>query len=170
MFAIRSLALTASVAAALIVSAGPVAAQNVIGGYQAVIGNADLYNSNGTALSAYWQVIRQDRANYHRFGIQQPGDEWDAWFGSAEMRGALERWVQNGGISAAERAQIMSGGATIYVEVLGQGNRATGVRISLGGAGSAAGAAPAGSAASAAGAAAADGTAPAANDLVIEIE
>lgn len=110
---------------------GSAAAQTVIGGYQAFIGTADLYNSKGVALSAPWQVIRQDRANVHRFGIQQPGDQVDGWFGTIENRAALERWVMNSAMSAADRARIMSGGATIYVEILGTGNTANGVRITV---------------------------------------
>jgi len=132
MFAIRRTALGALVAAAVSLAlAGPANAQNVIGGYQAFIGTADLYNSKGAALSAPWQVIRQDRANVHRFGIQQTGDQWDAWFGSAENRAALESWVMNGAMSASARARIMSGGATIQVDILGQGNTASGVRLTV---------------------------------------
>ncbi len=131
MYTKRSLVRAAVVAAALLMTAGPAAAQNVIGSYQAFIGTADLYNSKGVALSAPWQVIRQDRANVHRFGIQQTGDQWDGWFGSADNRAALERWVMNGAMSAAARARIMSGGATIFVEILGQGNTANGVRVTV---------------------------------------
>ena len=130
MHAIRQMGRTA-MAVAFLVLAGPAAAQNVIGGYQAFIGTADLHNSKGVALSAPWQVIRQDRANVHRFGIQQSGDDWDGWFGTAENRAALEHWVMTGAMSPSARARIMSGGATIYVEILGQGNTATGVRVTV---------------------------------------
>lgn len=131
MMCTRPLRATALALAATLALAAPAAAQSVIGGYQAVIGTADLYNSKGVALSAPWQVIRQDRANFHRFGIQQPGDQWDGWFGSAENRAALERWVMNGAMDPAARARIMAGGATIQVDILGQGNTATGVRVTV---------------------------------------
>lgn len=132
MFAIKSMARALPAAALLAFAfAGAAAAQAVIGGYQAYIGTADLYNSKGVALSAPWQVIRQDRANVHRFGIQQSGDQWDAWFGSADNRAALEQWVMNGAMSPDARARIMAGGATIYVEILGQGNTASGVRVTV---------------------------------------
>ena len=118
-------------AAAFLMLAAPALGQNVIGGYQAVIGTQDLYNSNGVALSAPWQVIRQDRANFHKFGIQQNGDQWDNWFSSYDNRAALERWVMNGAMSPAARSRIMAGGATIYVEILGRGNSANGVRVTV---------------------------------------
>lgn len=113
--------------------AAPAAAQEVIGGYRAYIGAADLRNSSGAALTQPWQVIRQDRANVHRFGLRQPGDEGDPWFGSGEMRSALESWVRSGGLSGATEAAIMAGNVSIYVEVLGQSGRAGGVRVGLDG-------------------------------------
>ncbi len=132
MFSFKSFIRTVAVAVAVSVAfAGGAAAQNVIGGYQAYIGNADLYNSKGVRLSAPWQVIRQDRANYHRFGTGQSGDDWDDWFASADNRAALERWVMNGSMSADARRRIMAGGATIYVEILGYGRTANGVRITV---------------------------------------
>lgn len=133
---LRTIARAAVLAiAALAALTAPAVAQNVIGGYRAEIGAADLVNSRGAALSHPWQVIRQDRANVHRFGLRQPGDELDPWFGSAEMRAALEGWVRYGGLSPALGAQIMAGGVMLHVEVLGYGNSATGVRVTLAGAG-----------------------------------
>ncbi len=129
-----SLARAALVAVAgLCAWAGPANAQTVIGGYRAVIGQADLMNSRGVILTHPWQVVRQDRANVHRFGISQPGDEGDPWFASGEMRTALESWVRYSAMSPATGAEIMAGGGTIYVEVLGQGSRASGVRVTLDG-------------------------------------
>ena len=119
------------VAALVLALVSPAVGQNVIGSYQAYIGTQDLYNSNGVALSAPWQVIRQDRANVHKFGIRQTGDQSDNWFGSAENRAALETWVMNGSMDPTARAKIMAGGATIHVEILGQGNNANVVRITV---------------------------------------
>ena len=48
-------------------------ADGLIEEYNAYIGEEDLYNSYGERLSEPWQIIRQDRANYHRFGTSQPG-------------------------------------------------------------------------------------------------
>ena len=111
--------------------AGSAMGQQAIGGYQAYIGPADLVNSNGIRLTQAWQVIRQDRANVHRFGVSQPGDERDPWFGSGEMRNALESWLRQGGLDAATAAVVMAGGASVYVEVFGQGGRVSGARVRL---------------------------------------
>lgn len=77
-------------ALAALMAASPTMAQDVVGTYVAYIGRADLFNSNGQRLDAPWQVLRQDRANFHRFGISQPGDEWDPFFGSIDNRAAME--------------------------------------------------------------------------------
>lgn len=120
--------------AALCAVGGAAVAQQAIGGYRAYIGPVDLVNSNGARLTQAWQVIRQDRANVHRFGLSQPGDERDPWFGTGEMRNALESWLRQGALDPATAAAVMAGGVMVHVEVLGQGGRASGVRVRLDGA------------------------------------
>lgn len=83
--------------------------------YVAFIGDADLYSSNGERLSAPWQVLRQDRANYHRYGIRQAGDQGDPLFDNIEDRALMEAYVRDGYISPQAAADIMRGGATVVV-------------------------------------------------------
>jgi hypothetical protein len=97
-------------------------AQEVIGSYAAYIGQQDLYNSDGARLSAPWQVLRQDRANFHRFGISQNGDEWDPFFGDANNRAAMEQMIMRGIMDPQAARDIMSGGATVVVTIYGSGN------------------------------------------------
>ena len=96
-------------------------ADELVGAYVAYIGQQDLYNSRGVRLSAPWQVLRQDRANYHRFGISQPGDEWDPFFGSIDNRAAMERMIMNGRIDPGARQNLLQGGATVFVRIYGAG-------------------------------------------------
>lgn len=112
---------TALFALALVFGAGMAAAQQVVGSYAAWIGTDDLYNSNGQRLSEPWQVIRQDRANYHRFRIRQSGDEWDPFFGDANNRAALENLVRNGHIERSAATAILRGNTMIHVTVYGSG-------------------------------------------------
>lgn len=107
--------------ALLLALAPPAAAQALIGSYTAYIGRDDLYNSKGARLGEPWQVLRQDRANFHRFGIAQPGDEWDPFFGSIENRAAMERMIMNGRIDPAARRNLLQGGATVFVRIYGSG-------------------------------------------------
>jgi hypothetical protein len=52
----------------------------LIESYRAYIGNDDLYNSKGERLSQPWQIIRQDRANYHAYRRRDRGDQGDSFF------------------------------------------------------------------------------------------
>lgn len=110
-------------------SAAP--AQDVVASYVAFIGQDDLYNSDGARLSAPWQVLRQDRANLHRFGISQPGDEWDPVFADAENRAAMEAMVRGGSMTAPAAQAIMAGGAMVVVTVWGKGGLGTAVDVDV---------------------------------------
>ena len=93
----------------------------VLASYYAYLGEADHYNSKGTRLTEYWQVIRQDRANYHRFGIQDPYDEPDALFDDPNARALLETLLKQNPLPKAEADMIVSGEALIGVEIHGDG-------------------------------------------------
>ena len=111
--------------------ASPVLADEVMGSYAAYIGIDDLYNSNGIRLSEPWQVLRQDRANFHRFGISQPGDEWDPLFADVDNRAALERLVRRGYISDRAARDILRGDAVVYVTIWSEGGRATFINVEV---------------------------------------
>ncbi|MEQ9241444.1 hypothetical protein [Roseovarius indicus] len=114
--------LIAAAALALAIPAAmPAAAQQLIGAYTAFIGTDDLYNSSGARLTQPWQVLRQDRANYHRFGIRHAGDEWDPFFGSIDNRAAMERMIMNGSMDPIARQNLLQGGATVFVRIYGAG-------------------------------------------------
>ena len=107
----------------------PVHADELLGSYSAYIGRADLYNSRGMRLTKPWEVLRQDRANVHKFGIRQKGDEDDDFFDSIENRAALEYMVAQGEISREATRAIMKGGATVTVEIYGRNGRGTYVNV-----------------------------------------
>jgi hypothetical protein len=109
----------------------PASAQSLIGQYTAYIGTDDLYNSRGARLTEPWQILRQDRANYHRFGISQPGDEWDSFFGSIDNRAAMERMIMNGYINPQAARNIVSGGAVVVVRIYGSGGRGNRVEVDV---------------------------------------
>ena len=101
----------------------PAAAQSHLGTYTAWIGPDDLYNSSGQRLGQASQVLRQDRANVHRFGLVDHGDAFDPWFADANARAALEQALNRGGIDRNSAAMILQGGAWVQVDVYGSGNR-----------------------------------------------
>jgi len=120
-------------ATALALAVSPLAAQaqSLIGSYVAYIGWEDLHNSNGQRLAEYSQIVRQDRANFHRFGIRHQGDEWDPFFADANNRATLERLVRNSGIDSYTRRMIVQGNVPVFVEIFGHGNRITAVRVQV---------------------------------------
>lgn len=110
---------------------GTAQAQELVGSYVAYIGQADLYNSKGARLSEPWQILRQDRANFHKFGKSQPGDEWDPFFSSISNRGKMERMIMNGSIEPAARNNLLKGGATVFVRIFGHGSTGTSVKVTV---------------------------------------
>lgn len=106
-------------------------ADSLIGQYTAYIGRDDLYNSSGARLSEPWQVLRQDRANYHRFGVSQPGDEWDPFFADIDNRAAMERMVMNGYINPSAARNLVNGGAMVVVRIYGDGGRGNRVEVDV---------------------------------------
>lgn len=106
-------------------------AQEVIDEYSAYISQNDLYNSNGDRLRQPWQIIRQDRANVHRYGMADADDEGDYYFDNANNRALLESLVAEGGMSRAAARAIVQGDVWIYVQVFGWGDRATHVSVDV---------------------------------------
>lgn len=109
--------------------AAPVAAQQLLEEYTAYIGPADLVNSKGKRLTQPWQILRQDRANFHKFGKGDPGDEWDSFFGDVKNRDAMEKMLMGGTITKGAHRAIVNGGAVVHVQIWGRGN--TGSYISV---------------------------------------
>ena len=119
-------------AGGVLVAATPVVfAQEVIDEYSAYISENDLYNSNGDRLREAWQIIRQDRANVHRYGLIDEDDEGDYFFDNADNRALLEMLVAQGALSRAASRAIVNGDIGIYVQVFGRGNRATHVSVEV---------------------------------------
>lgn len=103
--------------AVMTVSTGSAHADELLESYSAYIGQDDLYNSSNERLTQPWQVIRQDRANVHRFGIRQPGDDVDSFFASARNRELAERMISNGTIERSAARSLLKGDVRINVEV-----------------------------------------------------
>jgi hypothetical protein len=94
----------------------------VIGSYTAYISQEDLHNSSGARLSQPWQIIRQDRANYHAYGIRDRGDEDDSFFLDKTNRENLEAMLANGSMSRDAQLMILQGNCWVNVQIYGHGN------------------------------------------------
>ncbi len=94
----------------------------IIDSYTAWIGRDDLYNSSGARLTKPWQIIRQDRANYHAYGIRDEGDEDDSFFVDSANRQILETMLENGTISRNAQQMILRGNVWVSVKIFGRGD------------------------------------------------
>lgn len=106
-------------------------AQQLLDSYVAYIGDEDLYSSRGVRLQNAGQVLRQDRANYHRFGIRHVGDQYDSFFGDINNRGVFEAWLNQGDIAPHVARRVVGGYVSVLVEIYGYNNRAQYVTVRL---------------------------------------
>ncbi|WP_415183761.1 lysozyme inhibitor LprI family protein [Phaeovulum sp.] len=102
----------------------PVHAQQLLDSYTAVISIEDRVNSKGSPLTSLAQILAQDRANVHRFGIRQQGDVIDATFGSSEARGRFAELLARGMLGPGVAEAIARGSAPLLnVQVYGSAGR-----------------------------------------------
>ncbi|AYG67382.1 MULTISPECIES: hypothetical protein [unclassified Rhizobium] len=94
----------------------------LIESYRAYIGSDDLYNSKGERLTAPWQIIRQDRANYHAYRRRDRGDQGDSFFSQASNRQKLEAMLADGNIANDAGNLIVRGNVWIKVDIYGHGD------------------------------------------------
>ena len=102
---------------ATIFGAHPSQAQQLLESYQAFLSERDHFSSSGQRLTTAAAVIRQDRANYHRFGLKDQGDENDMFFADSANRTALERLLERGRAEPGVISRIVNGTPTVRVEV-----------------------------------------------------
>ena len=105
---------TALIAATVTV---PAHAQVLVESYTAFLSEADHFNSNGQRLTSAAAIIRQDRANFHRFGRGDPGDEGDRFFASIDNRAAMERMLERGRASPGAIDAIVNRTPLIRVDI-----------------------------------------------------
>ena len=92
-------------------------AQQVIASYVARLSAADHFNSNGERLKSAAAIIRQDRANFHSFGVRDPEDESDPFFADQDNRAALEQMLERGRAAPGVIDRVVNGTPLVRVEV-----------------------------------------------------
>jgi hypothetical protein len=94
----------------------PVDAQ-LIGSYVALLSEVDHFNSSGQRLTSAAAIIRQDRANFHRFGKRDSDDQSDTFFADEGNRAALEQMLERGHADPGVISRIVNGTPLIRVDV-----------------------------------------------------
>jgi hypothetical protein len=101
---------------ALLLSLAPLAqADNLVCSYAAVLSDRDHRSSTGAPLRDVASIIRQDRANFHKFRIRDRSDEDDNFFNSVKNREDLEQMLRRRKLSPQSSNEIING--TPYVRV-----------------------------------------------------
>lgn len=96
----------------------PALADQFLGSYVARISDRDHQASDGYELSSAAQMVRQDRAYWHKFGEGDPDDEGDRWFASNAQRNRLQSMLERkGAMSQSTRRAIVNGEPLIQVDV-----------------------------------------------------
>ena len=103
---------------AVLTGIGAASADQLLGSYTARISPQDHHASDGYALDTAPQMVRQDRANWHKFHRRDSDDQGDSWFRSDDSRADLQRMLERGGaMSSATRRAIVNGEPLVEVDV-----------------------------------------------------
>lgn len=114
----NSLAAGIAAIALTLTAIGAARADSPLGSYIARLSPQDHHASDGYRLDTAAQVVRQDRANWHKFGYGDREDEDDPWFRTANARANFERMLNRpGAMDAATRRAILNGTPVVEVQV-----------------------------------------------------
>lgn len=95
----------------------PASAAELLESYNAYLSERDHFNSSGVRLGTAAAIIRQDRANVHRFGLRDAGDEDDNYFNSEANRALLEQLLNRGRDDPRILARIVNDTVSVRVDV-----------------------------------------------------
>lgn len=99
----------------LAIVAPPAAAQGPVDEYCTTITENDKSASDGYRLGDAASILRQDRANYHKFGFRDRGDQGDRTFGSADARARIPAMLDGGNNDPSVLRQIVAGTPRVCV-------------------------------------------------------
>jgi hypothetical protein len=105
----------------LLVASSSAMADQLVESYTARLSANDHFNSSGARLTSPAVIIRQDRANFHKFGVRDLEDEPDGYFQSAGNRELLQRLLDAGRTTPSAYRRIVDGQPLIRVSVYRRG-------------------------------------------------
>ena len=105
-------------------------AQELRESYKALLSERDHFNSEGQRLTSAAAIIRQDRANVHRFGVKDAEDQDDIFFADINNRAALEGLIERGTSDPAAIRRVVNGTVLVRVDIY-QGSRDPFVNVTV---------------------------------------
>lgn len=88
-----------------------------IDSYVARLGSQDHFNSAGSRLKTVTDIIRQDRANFHKYNIRDSEDQSDSVFGDVKKRERIPLMLGRGYIDKATKTAILNGTPLVLVNI-----------------------------------------------------
>ena len=85
--------------------------------YTARLSANDHTNSDGKKLTTVAEIIRQDRANYHKFNLRDAEDTADSFFADAKNRERIAGMLKKGHIDKKTTNSILNGVPVVTVTV-----------------------------------------------------
>jgi hypothetical protein len=101
----------------LIAGFGSAQADMIEDSYCTHITENDKSASDGFILKDAGSILRQDRANYHKFGYRDAGDEGDSTFQTTGARARIPALLDAGDTEASVLRQIVRGTPSVCVEI-----------------------------------------------------
>jgi hypothetical protein len=92
-------------------------AEEPLDSYTARLSSEDHFNSDGQRLKSAADIIRQDRANYHKFKIRDAEDQGDSFFNDVDSRERIPAMLKKGHIDKATQKSILNGTPVIFVNI-----------------------------------------------------
>ena len=92
-------------------------AEEPIDSYATRLSAADHTNSEGVRLKSVGDILRQDRANYHKFSIRDAEDQTDTVFGDVQSRERIPAMLKKGHIDKATQKSILNGTPVVFVTI-----------------------------------------------------
>ena len=115
---LSSIGLVAALGLAGFATVQPAFAQaQPIDGYCAQISDNDKYASDGFPLTDAGSILRQDRANFHRYGTPDADDYGDNTFDTVSARERIPSMFDNGNIEPGLARKIVRGYPYICVDI-----------------------------------------------------
>lgn len=113
--------------------AGICNADTLVESYSAHLSDRDHYSSSGERLRNAAAIIRQDRANFHKFRLRDPGDQSDGFFANANNRQTLEQMINSGKSSPSALRSIVNGTPNVTVNIFRSDSGQHYVNVQVGG-------------------------------------
>jgi hypothetical protein len=101
----------------LLINSSPIFAEEPIDSYSTKLSAQDHTNSDGVKLTSVADIIRQDRANYHKFNIRDAEDQTDTVFGDAESRERIPAMLKKGHIDKQTKNIILKGTPVVWINI-----------------------------------------------------